>query len=78
MKQLNENLMAQHSPSDEEIHKNYNNQVFGTETPNVVQIIKGGGSGKQAKKSSLRKKTVGVISNPQISPPEFNTNNIKK
>lgn len=40
------------------MRKNYNNQVFGTETPNVVQIIKGRGN-KEAKKSSLRKKALG-------------------
>ena len=50
--------------SKEEINKNYNTQVYGTETPNVVQTVKGGG-GKESKKSSLRKKTAGVIPNEQ-------------
>lgn len=42
------------------MRKSYNSQVFGTETPNVVQIIKGGGN-KEIKKSSLRKKALGNI-----------------
>lgn len=45
--------------SSEQINRNYNTQVYGTESPNIVQTVKGGGK-KEAKKSSVRKKTEGL------------------
>ena len=55
LKQLSENPPV-YTPT--EIEKTYNNQVFGTENPHIVQTIKGG---KEGKKSSLRKKTSDVV-----------------
>ena len=55
MKELTESVSTPHEYTRQEINKNYNHQVYGTETPNVVQTVKGGG--KEAKKSSLRRKT---------------------
>jgi hypothetical protein len=49
-----------HGYSREEISKTYNAQVFGTVTPNVVQIVKGGKRESSPKKSNLRKKTQGA------------------
>lgn len=42
MKELNESFQNMKS-SPEEIEKSYNTQVYGTETPKVMQVVKGGG-----------------------------------
>ena len=53
MKELQEQIICNTTNNSTEILKAYNTEVLGTQAPNVVKTIKGGGDKKQ---SSLRKK----------------------
>ena len=63
LKELSQNPPPVYTPV--QIEKTYNNQVYGTQNPHIIQTVKGG---KQGKKSSLRKKTNSILKKQEEEP----------